>query len=183
MFHSACTLWDCLCVFWLFLLVQRGFNWIIYDHYTQATRSIESVFNVFTAKKKWKGFSNNTAIMPQNLLQGFSSPSGLKSRSHNLTLFGLLSEAQPSKGVFFVLSSDSANCFYWEQLKFDVFCWLVYFLFILFKPTQGPFSSCCSNRTILDGKIISVETIWKSFEHEVETAVNFAVDAVIGPSE
>lgn len=130
-----------------------------------------------------KGFQQQYGHNASKSPQGFSSPSGLKSRSHNLTLFGLLSEAQPTKGVFFVLSSDSANCFYWEQLKFDVFCWLVYFLFILFKTTQAPFSSRCSNRTILDGKMISVETIWKSFEYEVETAVNFAVDAVIGSSD
>lgn len=31
--------------------------------------------------------------------------------------------------------------------------------------------------------MLSVETIWKSFEYEVETAANFAVDAVIGSSE
>lgn len=30
---------------------------------------------------------------------------------------------------------------------------------------------------------MAVETIWKSFEYEVETAVNFAVDAVIGSSD
>lgn len=169
-----------LVCFLVVLLVQRGFNWIIHDHYTQATSSVESVFDVFTAKQ-WKGFNNNTAIMPQNLLKASVHLLGW---SHGVTIWlcwGFWQKHNPER-EYFVLSSDSASCFYWEQLKFDVFCffcWLVYFLFILFKTTPAPFSSYCSNCTILDGKMISVETIWRSFENGVETAVNFAVDVVM----
>lgn len=127
-----------------------------------------------------KGFQQQHSHNASKSPQGFSSPSGLKSWSRNLTLFGLLSEAQPTKGVFLFcrLTQPTASIGN-NNNKFDVFCWLVYFLFILFKTTQAPFSSCFSNRTILDGKMISAETIWKSFEYEVETAVTLAVDVVI----
>lgn len=119
-----------LVCFLVVLLVQRGFNWIIHDHYTQATSSVESVFDVFTAKQ-WKDFNNNTAIMPQNLLKASVHLLGW---SHGVTIWlcwGFWRKHNPER-EYFVLSSDSASCFYWEQLKFDVFCffcWLVYFLF------------------------------------------------------
>lgn len=101
-----------------------------------------------------EGFQQQYSPNASKSPRGFSSSSGLKSWSHNLTLFGLLPEAQTRKWVFcFVVWLSQLSLLGTTKVWcFLLFCWLVYFLFILFKTTQAPFSSYCSNCTILDGK-------------------------------